>query len=155
MKKFYFLLLTVCISFLFNTNIVDAQKQESIPEKLIYNITEFGEEKEITFTNSNNEVVTISVECYPENSKISSGTYKVSKSVKGSWAVSYDVKINSKEQITGATNLNIQAFKGSITSSSLTHTSSKATCNFTQKAGTVSTKASVVATIVNGNLIVT
>lgn len=85
---------------------------------------------------------------------LSAGTYKVSKSSKGYWSVSYNIKINGNKQIVGTSNLSIIAKVGSIISSSLKHSSSKAECLFTQKIGLVSSKAKVIADISSGKLVV-
>ncbi|MBM7710415.1 DUF5626 family protein [Enterococcus lemanii] len=110
--------------------------------------------KSFTYTNNLGEEIILEVESIPSRERVSSGTYKVSKTSKGSWTVSYNVTINSKSQFTAATNLNLQALKGSILSSSLTHSSTKASCDFKQKAGLITSNANVTTTISNGKLIV-
>ena len=85
---------------------------------------------------------------------LGAGTYKVSKSSKGYWSVSYNIKINGSKQIVGTSNLSIIAKVGSIISSSLKHSSSKDECLFTQKIGLISSKAKVIADISSGRLVV-
>lgn len=110
--------------------------------------------KKISFINDDNEQVSIEIEKEPQISRLAKGTYKVSKSVKGSWEASYNVSVNTNNQFTGANKMSVRALKGSILSNSLNCTASKATCSFKQKAGTITSNASVVATISNGKLVV-
>ncbi|WP_291292339.1 DUF5626 family protein [Enterococcus sp.] len=151
MKKLVFLV--ACLLGFAGGSLV-ASADESHPEELVYELTAGTERQEISYLDEAGEEVVLSVEYVQPLARIAKGTYKVSKTVKGSWTASYNVKIDSKEKITAATDLSIKALKGSITSSSLTHTSTKATCSFKQKAGTITTSASVTATISNGKLVV-
>lgn len=133
---------------------VTAAADEKNTDELVYEMTAGVGSQEISYIDEAGDEVVLSVEYIQPFARIAQGTYKVSKTVKGSWTASYNVKINSKEQITAATSLSIKALKGSILSSSLTHTTTKATCSFKQKAGTITTNASVTATISNGKLVV-
>ena len=85
---------------------------------------------------------------------LGAGTYKVSKSSKGAWAVTFNIKVSNKSQIISANNLSVIAHRGSIISSSLVHDSKKATCVFKQKAGLVQSTAKVIADISSGKLVV-
>ena len=85
---------------------------------------------------------------------LGAGTYKVSKSSKGYWSVSYNIKINGSKQIVGTGNLSVVVHQGSLVSGSLTHTSKKATCSFTRKVGLLRLNASVIADISAGKLVV-
>lgn len=130
------------------------QEIDSSDTFLEYSLDSVENKVEKIYTNEQNEEVYLTIESIPSKSYISQGTYKVSKSVKGSWEVSFNVSINSSNHFTGTSNLNLKALKGSITSSSLTHTSTKATCSFKQKAGIITSSATVTATISNGKLVV-
>lgn len=85
---------------------------------------------------------------------LGAGTYKVSKSSKGAWSVTFNIKVSNKSQIISANNLSVIAHRGSIISSSLVHDSKKATCVFKQKAGLVQSTAKVIADISSGKLVV-
>lgn len=85
---------------------------------------------------------------------LGAGTYKVSKSSKGYWSVSYNIKINGSKQIVGTSNLSVVVHQGSLVSSSLTYTAKKATCSFARKVGFIKSNASVIADISSGKLVV-
>ena len=103
-----------------------------------------------------NEEVTLTIEPNGYNllDRIIKGTYKVSKSVKGSWSVSFNITINSNGKITGTSSLNLKALKGSISSTSLTNNATSATCKFNQKIGLITSNVSVIARISNNKIIV-
>ncbi len=146
-------MLLLCI--LFSAETVAAQEvSESTEPVLTYALNSSETAQEISYVNEEDEEVMVSIEYVPSMIQISSGTYKVSKSVKGSWTLSFNVTVNSSNKITGASNLNLKALKGSILSSSLTYTSAKATCSFSQKAGTITSNNTVTASISNNELVV-
>lgn len=152
MKKLLIVFLFMCF-FIFTS--IEAYAQEGYVDELSYDLNLSHSSESFTYTNDLGEEITLKVE--PISSplqRVSSGTYKVSKTSKGSWTVSYNVTINSRSQFTAATNLNLQALKGSILSSSLTHSSTKASCDFKQKAGLIISNANVTTTISNGKLVV-
>ncbi|WP_195516964.1 DUF5626 family protein [Enterococcus dispar] len=100
------------------------------------------------------EETRVVVEKIESFNRISSGKYKISKSVKGSWSMSYIININNKNQITSTHSLYLRAISGSILSSSLSSNNKKAICSFKQKSGAITTKKQVTATITNGKLVV-
>lgn len=160
MKKMFALALVALSLLLSLTFSVSTFSQEitNQNEQLVCNLDGIIEKKEIIFVNSENEEVHLSIEPLfsPSLSKagITQGKYRVSKNATGSWSCSYIVTINANSKISAATNLDLKALKGSILSSSLTHTTTKATCNFKQKAGIITSSRSVVATISGNSLIV-
>lgn len=115
------------------------------------------EETEKVFFESIDEagnLVIIEIEKIPTLTRVAKGTYKISKTLKGKWVISYNVSINTKNQITGASNLNAKALTGSFSATSLTSNSTSATCSFSQKIGTAKSNGKVVASISNKNLVV-
>lgn len=155
MKKIVAFILTVVGIFIFESNV-------SADE--INQVTEYDLSSDINvvdrYTTVNGENIEVIIEKIQSDSFImrrallSSGTYRVSKSSAGKWYVSYDVKINSNEQFTGASNLNLKAYIGSIISSSLTYTSYSAECNFKHNFMFMNSNVKVKASISNGKLIV-
>ncbi|MGJ0566439.1 DUF5626 family protein [Enterococcus innesii] len=123
--------------------------------ELVYDLaSDSPYEQLITVDEEGNEVI-LTIEKLPSfRANLAAGTYRVSKTSAGNWTASYNVTVNSRNQFTGTSNLSLVAHRGSITSSSLTHTSTKATCTFKQKAGIITTNGSVVTTISNGKLVV-
>jgi hypothetical protein len=113
------------------------------------------ENKKITVTSidEDGDRITTTIEQIPSISRVSKGTYKISKEKKGAWKVSFHVSINTKNQITSASNMSVKAINGSITSNSLTSNSTTATCKFVRKVGTVKSSASVSVSIKNGKLV--
>lgn len=103
---------------------------------------------------SHDEGEEVIIEKIPSKERVVKGTYKVSKTLKGKWEISYQVTINNKDQITGASGLSAKALSGSFTSTSLTSNSTSATCSFRQKIGTLNSSGEVVASISKGKLIV-
>lgn len=100
------------------------------------------------------EIVTIEIEKIPLLSRIDAGTYRVTKTLKGKWTISFNVSINKHEQFINANNLNAVSLSGSFTSTSLSHTKSSAVCSFKRKINTVTTSGSVKASISKGKLVV-
>ena len=106
-------------------------------------------------TNSDEgEEMIIEIEKIPSKERVAKGTYKVSKTLKGKWTISYRVTINNKNKITGASGLIAKALSGSFTSTSLTNNSTSATCSFRQKIGTLNSSGKIVASISKGKLVV-
>ena len=156
MKKWIALFFALILFFVAHTN-VNADEENQLVVDL--NTTE---QTALNYIDSQTgEEISLAVEPVKEQTTgkrfrraLSAGTYKVSKSSKGYWSVSYNIKINGNKQIVGTSNLSIIAKVGSIISSSLKHSSSKAECLFTQKIGLVSSKAKVIADISSGKLVV-
>ena len=156
MKKWVTLIFAVLLFFIGHVN---AHADEDNQLTVDMNITE-----KVTLNyidDQTGEEISLAVEPIKEQTSgkrvrrsLGAGTYKVSKSSKGYWSVSYNIKINGNKQIVGTSNLSIIAKVGSIISSSLKHSSSKAECLFTQKIGLVSSKAKVIADISSGKLVV-
>ncbi|WP_430610433.1 DUF5626 family protein [Enterococcus sp. DIV0876] len=110
--------------------------------------------QQLSYMNDSGEEIELMIEEVSPVSRIGKGTYKVTKKNKGNWLVSYNVSVNANKQFTAATNMNITAYQGSITSSSLTNTTKKATCSFKHKIGIITSNAHVTTTISNGKLVV-
>lgn len=156
MKKWVTLIFALLLFFICHVN---AHADEDNQLAVDMNITE-----KVTLNyidDQTGEEISLAVEPIKEHTSgkrvrrsLGAGTYKVSKSSKGYWSVSYNIKINGSKQIVGTSNLSIIAKVGSIISSSLKHSSSKAECLFTQKIGLVSSKAKVIADISSGKLVV-
>jgi len=98
--------------------------------------------------------VIIEIERISPLNRIAKGTYKISKTLKNRWSITYYIDVNTKDQITGATGLNAKAISGSFISTSLTSSTSSANCYFKQKVGTVTSTGNVTASISKGKLIV-
>lgn len=156
MKKWIALFFALILFFVAHTN-VNADEENQLVVDL--NTTE---QTALNYIDSQTgEEISLAVEPIKEQTSgkrvrrsLGAGTYKVSKSSKGYWSVSYNIKINSSKQIVGTSNLSVVAKVGSIISSSLKHSSSKAECLFTQKIGLVSSNAKVIADISSGKLVV-
>lgn len=154
MKKFFLSFLSVVLLSLFVCATPSCAQTEN--QWLEYDIaTETGTKEFHTFDESGEELI-LSIEPVSElrQTRLSAGTYKVSKKSTGSWEASYNVRVNQNNCFISANNLNLKALKGSVLSSSLDYTSKKATCSFKHKVGIITTSASVVATISSGKLIV-
>lgn len=151
MKKL-FLIPFVFVCFLFS---LPVSAQTVGEPELVYDLDSASAyEKLITVDEEGNEII-LTIEKLPSfRANLAAGTYRVSKSSAGSWTASYNVTVNGSNQFTGTSNLSLVALKGSITSSSLTHTSSKASLTFKQKSGLITTSGSVITTISNGKLVV-
>lgn len=156
MKKWVTLIFAVLLFFIGHANAhADEDNQLSVDMNIAEKVTlNYIDEQ-------TGEEISLAVEPIKEQTSgkrvrrsLGAGTYKVSKSSKGYWSVSYNIKINGNKQIVGTSNLSIIAKVGSIISSSLKHSSSKAECLFTQKIGLVSSKAKVIADISSGRLVV-
>jgi hypothetical protein len=152
MKKFLLALSLITFCIIILPQKIFAKEHNNIA--LEYSLDSYEKKQVLTYINENNNEVTITIEPIVSMLQISEGEYKVSKKVAGMWSVSYIVRIDSKENFISANNLSVKALTGSIQSSSLTYTSKKATCSFTQKIGLVTSNASVTATISNGKLTV-
>ncbi|MHC5250583.1 DUF5626 family protein [Enterococcus sp. LJL90] len=152
MKKLFLILLVVFCFIL----CVPVYAQAESNQELVYDLEGANQIEQLTVVEEDGEEMILTIEKLPSvaRASLSSGTYKISKTSKGSWTVSYNVTVNSKNQFTGTSNLNLKALKGSIVSNSLTHTSTQAICSFKQKDGLITTNASVTTTISNGQLIV-
>jgi len=98
--------------------------------------------------------VVIEIERIPSLSRLSKGTYKVSKTLINKWSITYNIDVNTKDQITNAKGLNTKAISGSFISTSLTNSTSSATCSFKQRIGTITSNGNVTSRISKGKLIV-
>ncbi|HBH6538786.1 DUF5626 family protein [Enterococcus casseliflavus] len=150
-KKLFFVpFIFICFFFA-----LPAAAQTVEEPELVYDLaSDSPYEQLVTVDEEGNEVI-LTIEKLPSfRANLAAGTYRVSKTSAGNWTASYNVTVNSRNQFTGTSNLSLVAHRGSITSSSLTHTSTKATCTFKQKAGIITTNGSVVTTISNGKLVV-
>lgn len=98
--------------------------------------------------------VLIEIERIPSLNRLAKGTYKISKTLKNRWSITYNIGVNTRDQVTSATGLNAKAISGSFISTSLTSSTSSATCSFKQKIGTVTSTGNVTASISKGKLIV-
>lgn len=129
--------------------------QEESNNELTFHLDRQDIAKEIFFYDSDGEEICLSVVALPAlRARVSAGTYQVSKKAVGSWTCSYNVTINSIGKISTTSNLNLKALRGSILSSTLTHTATSATCKFKQKAGILTSSRSVTATISGNKLVV-
>ena len=75
---------------------VTAAADEKNTDELVYEMTAGVGSQEISYIDEAGDEVVLSVEYIQPFARITQGTYKVSKTVKGSWTASYNVKINSK-----------------------------------------------------------
>ena len=75
---------------------VTAAADEKNTDELVYEMTAGVGSQEISYIDEAGDEVVLSVEYIQPFARIAQGTYKVSKTVKGSWTASYNVKINSK-----------------------------------------------------------
>lgn len=156
MKKWIALFFALILFFVAHTN-VNADEENQLVVDL--NTTE---QTALNYIDSQTgEEISLAVEPVKEQTTgkrfrraLSAGTYKVSKSSKGAWSVTFNIKVSNKSQIISANNLSVIAHRGSIISSSLVHDSKKATCVFKQKAGLVQSTAKVIADISSGKLVV-
>lgn len=156
MKKWVTLIFALLLFFI---GYVNAHADEDNQLTVDMNITE-----KVTLNyidNQTGEEISLAVEPIKEHTSgkrvrrsLGARTYKVSKSSKGAWSVTFNIKVSNKSQIISANNLSVIAHRGSIISSSLVHDSKKATCVFKQKAGLVQSTAKVIADISSGKLVV-
>lgn len=130
-----------------------SQAAEVEMSEVMYDLFE-TDSKTYDIIDKDGEEVTIEIEPLPSLSRISKGTYKVTKTLKGKWTISFNVGINTKEQFTSATKLSAISLSGSFTSTSLNHTTSSATCSFKRKVNTTTASGSVKASISKGKLVV-
>lgn len=100
-----------------------------------------------------NDIV-LTVEPIESFARISSGTYKVSKTIKNNWVTTYTVTINNNKQFISADNMIVTAINGNISSKSLTYSSNKVIGKFKHKYGIITTTPSITTTIVNNKLTV-
>lgn len=141
-------IMTGCILF---SSTINASEIED--NSAVYDLTDTFTQMYEFIDDDEGEVIII-IEKIPLSTRIGSGTYKVTKTLKGKWTIDFQVTINGKEQFTSATNLNAVSLSGSFTSTSLSHTTNSATCSFKRKVNTVSTNGNVKASISKGKLIV-
>ncbi len=154
-SRYLFVFLLGCMTFFFSKTVM-AQEiiSENQKEILEYLLDGTEGKKEFSYVDENNEEIIVQIEYIPSMLQISAGTYKVSKTSKGNWSVSFNVTVNSSGKITGTSNLDLKALSGSILSSSLIHTSSKATCDFKRKVGILTSNVTVTATVSGDKIVV-
>lgn len=122
---------------------------------IVYSLVDGAHEESIAYVDESGNLIQVSVEQLSSPTRVNAGTYRISKSSPGNWSVSYDIRVNSNRQITSTANLSFTTPRGSITSRSLTHTASRAVCNFTYRYGLVNSNQSLTATISNGKIVIT
>lgn len=149
MKRILMVCTMIVTIFLMPSNDVNAAQMNEIE----YDLSKTGLVSYETIDENGEEVI-IEIEKIPSLKRVAQGTYKINKTLKGKWTISFKVKINTKDQITGTSELSTSALSGSFTATSLTNDKTSATCSFTQKIGTVSSKGKVVAKISKGKLTV-
>lgn len=150
MKKMM-LVSAVCFGGLFMNLSVDATELKSL--EVSYDLNK-RETISYEHVNENGEQIVIEVESVQPVSRVSKGRYKIKKTSKGQWSVVYYVSVNTNNQITKTSGLDIKALKGNIKSTSLTNTKTSATCSLSRKIGTVTSNAKVTAKIINKKLTV-
>lgn len=132
---------------------VNAQEQEG---GLEYSLLENNPKKEETYYfDSSGELIHLSISLVSEPTRVNAGTYRITKSSPRNWTASYDIRVNGSRQITAANNKRFTTPRGSIVSSSLTHSSTRAVCSFRYRSGLITSNQSVTATISYGRIVVT
>ncbi len=131
---------------------VQAQEQTKGIE---YSLLENKTKEETYYIDSSGELIHLVITLVSEPTRVNAGTYRITKSSPGNWTASYDIRVNGSKQITAANNKGFTTPRGSIVSSSLTHSSTRAICNFRYRSGLITSNQSVTATISNGRIVVT
>lgn len=131
---------------------VNAQEQVG---GLEYSLLENNPKKETYYIDSSGELIHLSISLVSEPTRVNAGTYRITKSSPGNWTASYDIRVNGSRQITAANNKRFTTPRGSIVSSSLTHSSTRAVCSFRYRSGLITSNQSVTATISNGRIVIT
>lgn len=122
---------------------------------LEYSLLENNPKEETYYIDSSGELIHLTISLVSKPSRVNAGTYRITKSSPGNWTASYDIRINGSRQITAANNKRFTTPRGSIVSSSLTHSSTRAVCSFRYRSGLITSNQSVTATISNGRIVIT
>lgn len=131
---------------------VNAQEQV---DGLEYSLLENNPKEEAYYIDSSGELIHLSISLVSEPTRVTAGTYRITKSSPGNWTASYDIRTNGSRQITVANNKRFTTPRGSIVSSNLTHSSTRAVCSFRYRSGLITSNQSVTATISNGRIVIT
>lgn len=142
---------SLLLGFMFFSIPVNAQVQI---DGLEYSLLENKPKEEIYYIDSSGELIHLTISLVSEPTRVNAGTYRITKSSPGNWTASYDIRVNGSRQITASNNKRFTTPRGSIVSSSLTHSSTRAVCSFRYRSGLITSNQSVTATISNGRIVV-